>query len=398
MTKQDIRRTVVMYKLYVLFNEPLFWGPVLIVSLQKIAHMSLPDIFFMEAVVIMICVVLDIPSGALADVIGKKKLLIMGRILLLASICGFAAMTSPLMAWISDILWAIGYSFQSGADVALMYTSLKNGNFHGLFKKIEGRATGARFFLVAICSLAVSVLVLIHPRLPIILSVIPSVIPLVVAFRFQEPTRVGLYSISKQLHVIGSSIASVIKNTRIRWIVGFSAGIAGVSKIWFFTYNPYFERVGIDISYYGFIFFLLNVVAWSSSYNAHRIIRTVHEHNMAIYMVGCIAIPILLMGLFPIWPFAYLVLFQNLIRGIIKPYIGDFINRHILSEETRATILSIQSSVSNAVSIGALACFGLLTSVLDLLSSLVMLGIAAIAVGSMGVWCYRNIFLCKNPQ
>ncbi|MCL5011995.1 MAG: MFS transporter [Patescibacteria group bacterium] len=392
MSAKELRNTVTMYQWFVLFSEPLFWGPILIVSLQQLAHMPLPDILFMEAAVIIICVLLDIPSGALADLIGKKKMLIMGRILLLASIAGFATMSSPFMAWVSDIIWAVGYSFQSGADVAFIYASLKSRNSHRLFKKIEGRAAGLRFILMAVCSLAVSGLVLIHPRLPIIISVIPMTIPLILATQFQEPTSTETYNAAKQFRLITTGIVSVVKNIKMRWIVGFSAGIAGISKIWFFTYNPYFEKVGIPIAYYGFIFFLLNLVAWFSSYYAYYITNILSEKGVMVYMVGCIAIPILLMGMFPIWPFAYLVLLQNLVRGIVKPYLGDFMNRHVFSEETRTTILSVQSSASNLVSITALYCFSFITQKLNLLPSLIILGIVALSIGSLGMWYYQRIF------
>ena len=83
METRNARRNVILYKLFVMFNEPLFWGPILIISLQNLAHMSLPDIYFMESAVMIICVALDIPAGALADVIGRKKTLIIGRIFLL---------------------------------------------------------------------------------------------------------------------------------------------------------------------------------------------------------------------------------------------------------------------------------------------------------------------------
>ena len=129
-------RNVALYKLFVIFNEPLFWGPILITSLQKLGQMSLPEIYFMESAVMIICVVLDIPAGALADVIGRKKSLIIGRVFLLASIVGFATMHSPVEAWISNIIWAIGYSFQSGADQALLYNTLKEAGIEKDFIKM----------------------------------------------------------------------------------------------------------------------------------------------------------------------------------------------------------------------------------------------------------------------
>ncbi len=246
---------------------------------------------------------------------------------------------------------------------------------------------------MAFCALAVSALVMIHPRLPLLCSIIPMAIPLVVAFKFKEPAQTKKYNTTEQVHILKTGVLFALKNIHIRWIIGYCAFIAGTSKIWFFTYNPYFERVGINIAYYGFIFFLLNIVAWFSSHYAHAITQKMSERACIIWMSALIAIPILLMGLLPFWPLAYLVLLQNIVRGFMKPFLGDFINKHIDSEEIRATVLSVQSSTTNAISIFALAWFGFMTSHFDLLSSLSILGILALSIGALSMRRYQKLFL-----
>lgn len=143
MNKKHVRRNVVLYKLFVIFNEPLFWGPVVIASIQELGHMSLADIFFMESAVMVLCVLLNIPSGALADLIGQKTTIIIGRIFLLGSAIGFTTQYDPFTAWLANIMWAIGYSFQSGADVSFFYNFLKDNGLEKKFKKIEGCAGGS---------------------------------------------------------------------------------------------------------------------------------------------------------------------------------------------------------------------------------------------------------------
>jgi MFS family permease len=99
MDEHHAARNILLYRIYVLFGEPLFWGAVLITSLQQLAHMSLPDIYFMESGVLLICVALNVPAGMLADRIGRKRTVIAGRTLLLASAVCFAFMQSPRDGW-----------------------------------------------------------------------------------------------------------------------------------------------------------------------------------------------------------------------------------------------------------------------------------------------------------
>ena len=392
MNKNNVHRNVVLYKLFVLFSEPLFWGPIVIVSTQKLGHMSLPNIYLMESVVMVLCVLLDVPTGALADHIGRKKVLIIGRIFLLLSTIAFASMVNPLTAWIADIVWVIGYSFQSNADVSFIYGNLKEGKLENEFKKIEGCAVGSRLLLIAVCSLAVGPLASINMRIPILLSIPFQVIPLVTCFFFAEAKKETRFGLVKQWIILKEGISFALKKSEILWIISLYALLMSASKLWFFAYNPYFEYVGLDLKYYGVVFFLLNIVAWFSSHFAYKIEAKIGEKTCIKCMIASIGLPIIAMGLFPCKGMSLLVLTQNMVRGFFRPFNGDFMNRQIDSENIRTTVLSIQSTTSNVVSIIALAGFGLLTKNASLVHSLVVLGLLVLILGMWSVKKYRRLF------
>ncbi len=391
MNQKDVYRNIALYKYFVLFNEPLFRGVIIITSLQALAHMELSDIFLMESLVMVLCLLFDIPAGALADLIGRKRTIVIGQILLIGSSIGFAVMASPLSAWISNIFWAVGISFQSGADKAFLQNTLSEGGIGEQYKDIEGRAVGARFLLFAFCSLAVGPLAEIDLRIPLLLSLPGSFVSFFAAWCFKEPARSGSYEIKKQLLLIKEGFVYSMKKAELRWIIGFCALLMAAGKLWFFTYNPYFETVGIDLKFYGFIFFLLNIIAWFSSRFVKRIEEFLGEERCMLFMILSTGVPILLMGLFPVWFAAYLVLIQNLVRGFITPFLGGFINKHIQSERLRATVLSVRSSSTNAVIVLALAGFGLMTGNLGLLSSLIVLGGTVLVLGGMSFRSYKKI-------
>ena len=391
MDKASVRRNIILYKIYVLFNEPLFWGPSLITSIQKLGHMSLPDIYFLESATMILCVLLDIPSGALADLIGKKKVLIIGRIFLLLSMFGFALTIGPKTAWLANILWAIGYSFQSGADVSLFYNSLKSRGLEHIYKKIEGKAFGSRLLLTGLCALIVGPLADVNLRIPLLLCIPFVMISVVAVFYFEEPAPTKKYSVRKQIALLKEGVHFVLNKREVRWIVLFGALMTGASKIWFFTYNPYFERVHLDMKYYGFVFFLLNIIAWLSSHYAYRVERCMSESRSIVIMILCIGIPVIVMGLVPITPCVYLVLFQNIVRGFIRPFNSDYMNRHIIADDIRTTINSVQSTTADSISIVTLSLFGLLVARIHVLNSLVVLGIVVLCLGCFSYRSYKRL-------
>lgn len=393
MTKSHCHSNVFWYKLYVLFNESLFWGPILIISLMKLGKMTLPEIYFMESAVMVICVVLNIPTGALADVIGRKKTIIIGRVFLLGSSVGFAFMTSPTLAWVANILWAIGFSFQSGADHAFLYHTLQKAGLEKSFAKVEGCAVGLRLITVAFCSLAVGYLAEIDLRLPLMLSIPFMVIPLIACFFLKEEQEKKVaYSMKLQWEVLWKGFKFAVAKKEIRWIIGLCALVMGASKIWFFTYNPYFEKVGIDLKYFGYIFFLLNIVAWLASHFAYSIEKKFSEKLCVAMMILCVGVPILLMGTFPIWPMTMLVVVQNVVRGFMRPFVASFMNRHIDSEEIRATALSVRSTLTDIVSVLSLSWFGFMDKSLGLLQSLIVLGIVVLILGKLSFARYKSLF------
>lgn len=213
--------------------------------------------------------------------------------------------------------------------------------------------------------------------------------PLIVSFFWKEPIRTERYSAKKQLDTLRSGGAFVFRSVEVRWMIVFAALIATTSKLWFFTYNPYFELVGIPLAEYGVIFFLLNIVAWLSSRYAYKTESYLGERRSIAGMILCVGVPILAMGLVPFQPLAYLVVVQNVVRGFMKPFVGDYLNRRIASN-VRATVLSVQSAIANLIAIIGLALFGFLIAKFNVLHALAILGIASLTIGILSYRSYAR--------
>ena len=382
------QRNIRLYTWFATFSEPLFWGTVLVSALQNLGHMSLADINRMEAIALIVCALCDVPAGMVADRIGRKYTLVIARLFLLVSYVYFATMRSSVDVWMGNILWAIGYSLQSGADTSLLYESLHILGREDRYKQKEGRATGMRFALTAVCSLATGILASIDLRLPILVGIPFVAIPLFIACFFTETRSRNHYSDSHTGCALRQKV-SLIRHREIVWVTLFGALLATSSKVWFFNYNPYFEAVGLHYVEFGIVFALLNVVAGISSMYAHTIERALGEELSVIGMILCVGMPIVLMGVMPYHAFAYVVLMQNIVRGFMRPFIGDYINRRV-PDAIRATTLSVQSTTANTLSIGALLAYGYLLERTTLFYSLTVLGSVTLGLGLFLYMWYKN--------
>ncbi len=360
-----------------IFLEPLFWGPILILALEKLAHMKLSEIYLLEAVCIIFMLIIDIPTGALADIIGRKQMIVIGQCFMFADFIFFASMSRPWHACMANFLWAIGAAFQSGADKALIQEScISLGKDRGFYRKYEGKAFGLRLLLFAICAPVTSWVATYNLRLPLLMSLPFIIIPLVTSFMLTEPPRTEEkeFSTHKHLMQMKEGLLDTIRDKRILWIMLYMCVIGVTSKIWFFTYNPYFEYVGLPLTLFGWVFFFLNVIAWLSSHWGHIIEDRLGDKIIVWFLIPLIGLPIIMMSLVPIQAMTLMVVFQNIVRGMHGPFFDSMSGRY-LRNNTRATVLSVQSSIMSVTGSIGLLGFGFLLKSVGLLNSLLMLGI-----------------------
>jgi MFS family permease len=345
----------------------------------------------MESIVLVGMIFLQVPTGALADLIGRKKTVIIGSILYLASVAWFAFIHSPFGVWGANIVWMLGASLCSGADSAFLYDSLKEVGRESDYKKIDGEAASNQLIIVAVCSLAAGYLAQFSLRLPLILSIPGVLFSSILPFFFKEPPMTKKITAKEQMNIMKVSVLFVANHKEVKWIIGFMTLINVVSKVWFFTYNPYFELVRLNLKYYGVVFFTLNVIAWFFSRYAHYISEKIKERNIAILLVLLIGTPIIFMGSVVRVLSVCMVFPQNIVRGFMRPFFGEFLNRH-LNSENRATVLSVQSAVSGLAQFVALGGFGFLLVSWGLPFCLQILGVTVLIFGGLAILKYKKIF------
>ena len=102
-------------------------------------NLDMHQVMILQAVFSVSIVVLEIPSGYLADVIGRRRTLILGALLgfLGYGIYSFSyGFTGFLLA---ELVLGFGQSLVSGADSALLYDSLLDLSKEKEYIKFEGR-------------------------------------------------------------------------------------------------------------------------------------------------------------------------------------------------------------------------------------------------------------------
>ena len=306
--------------------------------------MGMHDIFILKAIYSVAIVVMEIPSGWMADIWGRKKTLVLGSIL---GSAGFLAYSFSYGFWafvIAEIILGIGHSFVSGADSAMLYDSLKADNKTDKYTKQEGRITSVGNFAEAIAGVLGGFLAAISLRTPFYFQFAVAAMAIPAALTLIEPkihSTEHVHSIKKLVQNIRKTFATN-QNLRISILLSAVTGTATLTFAW--LVQPFFKAIGLPVEMFGIFWTALNLTVGFSSVFAHRIERLLGKRYTLYLIILLLATGYFLSGIaITFLGLAFLFLFY-LVRGIATPVLKNYINQYTESE-VRATMLSVRNFI-----------------------------------------------------
>jgi len=128
----------------------------------------------------------EIPSGALADLIGRKRLIIAGLVLMAGGMLLHGVAQEYVHILIAQTMLTVGWAFTSGSDDALVYDSLKKENKEKLWPKIVNIKYQILVSVSIVSFIIGAFLYNFYYRLPFLLEGILAIPPIVLAFGYKE--------------------------------------------------------------------------------------------------------------------------------------------------------------------------------------------------------------------
>jgi MFS family permease len=151
-------------------------------------YLSISEIAFIDGAAILIGVLMELPSGVIADLLGKKKSLIIGYLIMIISMIYLGLSDSFMDFLISNALYFVGFSFVSGADEALAYDSMLQHGLEKSFDIVSSKAHMLRTISTIAAIFIGGILFAFDPTFPVFYTVIPYTIGLTAALFAREPS------------------------------------------------------------------------------------------------------------------------------------------------------------------------------------------------------------------
>ena len=123
--KKNLQSNIKKFYLFQLVSGMMFFLPIVVLFWQD-NGLSLTQIMILQSMFSIVVVLLEVPTGYLADIFGRKTSIIGGSFFSAFGIIAYSLSHSFYQFLIAEILWAISMSLLSGADSAFIYDTLKD--------------------------------------------------------------------------------------------------------------------------------------------------------------------------------------------------------------------------------------------------------------------------------
>jgi MFS family permease len=342
-----IERNIWRYQVFSLAVFTPFMMPVIVLFWRE-NGLDLVDVHLLQAIFAVAIVVLEVPTGMVADRLGKRASLEAGMWAVIVGMLVYALGHSFSAFLAAELLLALGISLHSGAGSALLFDSLEALDRAAEFSRYEGRARGLQLVAFGLCTLAGGLVGAHSYRATVWMTAAGPLLALVMARLLVEvqtrPARPRSWreGVRAYNRLIAEALRFVYKHRLVRWQIVFLA-LLTASGIWLlWIYQPYMELAGLPVWAFGLAFTLFNLVAATGSHLAHRVDRACGRVGTLVLICLLQLLPPALLARW-IHPLSFLwILGQQAARGLAAPILGARILRYTYADK-RATVLSLSS-------------------------------------------------------
>lgn len=332
-------------------------------------------IYLLQAVYSLSVAFIEIPSGYTADIIGRKKALVIGSVLGTIGFVIYSLSSSFSSFLFAEIVLGLGGSFISGSDSALLYDSLAAEQREQSYLQYEGRITSLGNFAETFAAIGGGLIAAyVSYRGVYVVQTLIAAIAIPAAITLKEPPRKTLQNRPSLRQIVQISSQALFHEPKLRAAIWFSSVIGTATLCMAWTSQVYFISNGLTERSITPIWVGLNLAAALVAANAGNTREKLGTRNAMLLIITVIPTGFIFLGITPLLAgLIYLFVFY-LVRGYATPYLRDLINKNCQSE-TRATVLSVRSMVIRTAFAALGPSIGLVSGKTSLETALVSAGI-----------------------
>ena len=364
------------WRFYVVEVLRALWLTLPITTIFYLNNFDFSQIGLAESLLAFSVFLLEVPSGFISDKLGHKTIASSGYVVFGSALIliGLSGNVFPLFLF-GFLLWGISEALISGAHHSLLYEHIKY--LKGDFQKVYLETSLLRSITVIFASLLGAFLYTIEPSLPFLIYGIVSISIAFFLISMKHSERESDVS----YHDIRRSLKKDLKRSGVLRV--FLIGV--VAFFIFQTMNvlilrPLVVESGFSVLDLGWIMALLYGVSWLVPYFFKN--KRLSELKIVSLFLP-VSIAFIALGFAGGIPFIFLLVVLRVFKDLIEK-LAELLLQNRVSSSSRASLLSVQSSLMNLGSSLSLFAFGLIIDVHGLSIAPMVLGVMSlVAFGAM---------------
>jgi MFS family permease len=316
----------------------------------ELQFISLAELALIEAIMQSSQLLSELPTGAVADLLGKRASVIIGRIIALIGLTIYANATHFGMFVVYAVVSGVGDSFVSGALDALIYDSLKQDGGSDRYPKIASKASLIFQLAFAGAIFVGGVLSIWGYKVAIYATLFSIIGALCVEWFYKEPViDTEKFTIPRYFKQFQLGFHELFKNPYIRDVSLFYIGVGGITWSAMMIFNTsLLTTIGYTTLEIGIIVAIIRLL------NSSVLFGAIHLNTIVTKRRAYLFFPVLMLicylpGLFLTKELAVLAvavsIFVSTSRWVV---LGSYVNEQYDSKY-RATALSTLSMIVSVV-------------------------------------------------
>ena len=317
-----------------------------VIFLQQQRGLSLSQAALIDVTFFVAAALGEVPTGIVADTLGRKTSLTIGATLMSVSTFAWAfAPTMPLIM-VAYICLGVGYTFLSGAEDAFFYESLQITGRTDEYTRLVGRVSATMVGAMALGSVASGLLATIDLILPFLIDGLSLLTMLGIVLSFKEPQteeKSGGQARKPFGEVLQQSIALMRARPTLRYPMIYLALVPLAALILETLFvQPQAVSLGVPIAGIGVVVMVVQLTNIAGSTWSDQIKNLFGEKRVLYSAPLFIASSLILLAAFQVFPALLFIAVIGFVTAVLRPLVMNRI-QHEVSDDIRATILSMLS-------------------------------------------------------
>ncbi|MBN2290318.1 MAG: MFS transporter [Candidatus Glassbacteria bacterium] len=322
-----------------------FFAAVLVPFYTAWGGLRFAQILFLQAWFMFCVFLLEIPTGTVADFLGRKISMTIGSCVGVLGALIYASYPHYGVFLLAEAVFAVSFTLFSGADEALVYDTLKELGRTRESKKTYSRLESFKLAGIILGAASGSVIAkFLGLRAPMLLTAVPMGLCGLIAATLREPESFRRAKARPYRKILSEGVEYFFRNRVLMVLALDMVVVATFSYLILWFYQPLLASVGIDIVWFGMVHSMMCLAQIAVIANFLWLERLLGRKRRLLLLGAVVpGVLFILLGLVrsTVLVVAAIVLCAGF--GLSRePLFTSYMNKYIPSDK-RATVLSTTS-------------------------------------------------------